>query len=147
MSQSEVDKHIQVTIKKHFHWPVATDDIIRQLGRCKNAFGGVDVQTRRSSPLSDAYLALRFFNDTPRHEESCKEMPFGVNQAERCDFQAKATGWRIHLSWNSLSEVQSRGFNPKPINELFTFFHPCVFNESNLELKARFSTFFLSWQN
>lgn len=30
MSQKEVDKHIQVTIKKHFNWPVATDDVIRQ---------------------------------------------------------------------------------------------------------------------
>lgn len=35
-------------------------------------------------------------------------MPFGIKQAECWDFQAKATGWRIHLSWNSQSKVQSR---------------------------------------
>lgn len=71
--QSEVDKHIQVTIKKHFHWPVATD-AIRQLCRSNNSFHGVDVQEGSNAPLSGPYLALEFavtFPGPRNHGRKC----------------------------------------------------------------------------
>lgn len=57
--QSEVDKHIQATIKKHFYWPVATDGI-RQLCCSNNSFNGVDAGARSSAALFGPYPALQF---------------------------------------------------------------------------------------
>lgn len=137
MSQSEADKHIQVTIRKHFHWPVATDDIIRQLGRCKNAFNGLDVQARGSSLLSGPYLALRFFNNTSSPARKCHlayiRQSAGISgKGHRPEDPSK---W---MNPYSQSKGLSRGFKLKPVSELF---HPGVVHKSKLEWKAECSTF------
>lgn len=71
--QSEVDKHIQATIKKHFYWPVATNGI-RQLCCSNNSFNGVDARARSSAPLFGPYPALQFsvtFPGTRNHVRKC----------------------------------------------------------------------------
>ena len=71
-------------------------------------------------------------------------MLFGINWAELWDFQAKPTGWKIYLNWNSLSKVQSMGFKSKPINELFSFSH---LQQIQARMKSRVFYFFSSHDN
>lgn len=71
--QSEVDKHIQATIKKHFYWPVATDGI-RQLCCSNNSFNGVEAQAGSRAPLFGSYPALQFsvtFPGARSHVRKC----------------------------------------------------------------------------
>lgn len=90
---------------------------------CNNAFNGVDVQARWSClylVLPELRASSVTFPGTRSLVGKCQSAFTGRNSGI---FRAKPAGWKTRLNRNSRSEMQTEGFKPKPINELFDFSH------------------------